>query len=152
MALATRPKPTTQHKKRQAQHHRHSKLYLKPYWPYLPMLTIMGIGVMASRSWSGGGIGGVNSSQIFNPRSAGSATAVAHIQALTGIQATWVVILLLIIAITALMLFVARDWYRLHRVINKGEAFIYKRPWLDLAMVFVFTAGFVLTRSGSLIR
>lgn len=52
MALATKPKKTTLHKKRRAQHHSHSKHYLKTYWPYLPMLTIVGVGLIINSLWS----------------------------------------------------------------------------------------------------
>ena len=52
MALATRPKKTTHTKKRRAQHHRHSKVYLKTYWPYLPMLMIVGFGIVINSIWS----------------------------------------------------------------------------------------------------
>jgi uncharacterized protein YkwD len=52
MALATRPKPKTHHKKRQALHHRHSKPYLKAYWPYLPMLCIVALGLAVNSVWS----------------------------------------------------------------------------------------------------
>jgi hypothetical protein len=52
MALATRPKPATHTKKRQAGHHRQSKHYLKAYWPYLPMLTIVVVGLMINGLWA----------------------------------------------------------------------------------------------------
>lgn len=55
MALATRPKPKVQHKKRRAGHHRQSKHYLKTYWPYLPMLLIVGVGLLINSAWSSGG-------------------------------------------------------------------------------------------------
>lgn len=48
MALATRPKPSVHHKKRQGTHHRHSKPYLKTYWPYIPMLLIVGLGMFVN--------------------------------------------------------------------------------------------------------
>lgn len=51
MALATRRKPSAHLKKRTAGHHRHSKHYLKPYWPYLPMLCILGIALFVNNSW-----------------------------------------------------------------------------------------------------
>lgn len=46
MSLTPRPKLKSYHKKRHAQHHSHSRGYLKTYWPYLPMLAIIlgGIG------------------------------------------------------------------------------------------------------------
>jgi len=53
MALATKSKrPTDHHKKRQALHHRHSKPYLKTYLPYLPMLMIIGVGLVINSIWS----------------------------------------------------------------------------------------------------
>lgn len=53
MALATKPKPSgTIHKKRTGQHHRHSKHYVKTYWPYLPLLAIVGLGLLVNSVWS----------------------------------------------------------------------------------------------------
>jgi hypothetical protein len=39
-----------------------------------------------------------------------------------------------------------------HRVVVKGERFINDHPLLDIAAVFVFTTGFLLTRTAGLIR
>lgn len=55
MALASKPKPSVQHRKRQAGHHRHSKDYLKTYWPYLPMLMTVAVGLMINSIWSAQG-------------------------------------------------------------------------------------------------
>jgi uncharacterized protein YkwD len=53
MALVTHAKkPATHQKKRQGGHHRHSKHYLKAYWPYLPMLLVVYIGFFVSNQWS----------------------------------------------------------------------------------------------------
>lgn len=53
MAIATRPKPRAAHqKKRQAQHHRQNKPYLKAYWPYLPLVAIVGVGFMVNSLWN----------------------------------------------------------------------------------------------------
>lgn len=49
-----KPKPTTtHHKKRVGAHQTHNKKFLKTYWPYLPMLLIVGVGLFASSLWSG---------------------------------------------------------------------------------------------------
>ncbi len=61
MALATRSRPKAHHRKRHAGHHRHSRHYLKPYWPYLPMLLIVGLGLLVNSVWSGAGVLGTNS-------------------------------------------------------------------------------------------
>lgn len=50
MALATRRRPTTHQKKRQAGHHKHNRPYLKAYWPYLPMAAIVALGLFVN-SW-----------------------------------------------------------------------------------------------------
>jgi hypothetical protein len=47
----------------------------------------------------------------------------------------------------ALTLFLVRHGKRFHKLIVKGEAFVVHHPFLDIAAVFVFTAGFVLTRT-----
>lgn len=52
----SRPKRTpTQHKKRAGAHHRKSKQYMKTYWPYLPMLLIVGLGLLVNTLWSSNG-------------------------------------------------------------------------------------------------
>lgn len=45
MSLTARPRSTSHSKKRQGGHHRHSKSYVKTYWPYLPMAAIISGGV-----------------------------------------------------------------------------------------------------------
>lgn len=54
MVLASHPKtrPTLHTKKRHGQHHKVSKHYSKTYWPYLPMLLIVGLGIVANALWS----------------------------------------------------------------------------------------------------
>lgn len=61
MALANRPKPNTHSRKRQAGHHRHSKDYLRSYWPYLPMLLIAGLGLVVNTAWSKSSVLGTKS-------------------------------------------------------------------------------------------
>lgn len=53
MTLVNKPRRTsTHHKKRGGQHHRHNEHYLKTYWPYLPMLLIVGMGLLVNSVWS----------------------------------------------------------------------------------------------------
>ena len=52
MTLVARPKPHgPTHKKRNGQHHRHNHSYVKTYWPYLPMLLIVGLGLVLNSAW-----------------------------------------------------------------------------------------------------
>jgi len=62
MSLATRPKRTTAaHKKRSGSHHRKSDSYLKTYWPYIPMLLIVGLGLVVNTIWSHSNVLGAQS-------------------------------------------------------------------------------------------
>ncbi len=63
MALSTKPKPKApaHAKKRQAGHHRASKHYVKSYWPYLPMLLVVALGVTVNGLWSSHGVLGASS-------------------------------------------------------------------------------------------
>ncbi len=51
--IKEKPKrPTVTHRKRVGSHHRHSHMYLKTYWPYLPVISILLLGFVAN-SWLG---------------------------------------------------------------------------------------------------
>ncbi len=54
MVLVSKPKrhakPTT--KQREGRHHKHSEPYVKTYWPYLPLLLIVVLGVALSNFWA----------------------------------------------------------------------------------------------------
>jgi hypothetical protein len=67
MTLAAKPKRNSaHHKKRQGQHHRHTDSYLKHYWPYLPMLLIVGLGFVVNSLWSNYGVLGASSNLSNN--------------------------------------------------------------------------------------
>lgn len=51
MALATKAKPHQKTKKRTGQHHRQTDHYLKHYWPYLPILAIVTVGMLVNMWW-----------------------------------------------------------------------------------------------------
>lgn len=303
MAIATRPKRTTSHKKRAGKHHKHNKPYLKAYWPYIPMLLIVGVGIMVNSVWSAGNVlgdksnlsssylleetnqdrnaehqsplslspqltaaaqakandmakrnywshnspdgqtpwsfittsgyqyqtagenlaygfsdassviaGWMNSpehrSNILNPsykhvgfgiasspnyQSSGpqtiivaeygqpveavanitftvpqtkqntpaavkgdkteiSARPVSRIAVLTGGNAKWSALLVSALAGAAFAIFLVRHGRRLHKLVIKGEVFIMQHPLLDIAIVLIFTTGFVLTRTTGIIR
>lgn len=133
MALATRPKPKVQHKKRQARHHRQSKIYMKTYWPYLPMLGIAGIGYLTDKYWPSG---------LADSASLGT----TRIETIAGGQNGWALSLIVIMAGLAFGIFLFQHWFRVHRMISRGEAFVVKHPWFDISLVAVFTVGVLLTR------
>lgn len=142
MALATRPKPNAHDRKRQAQHHTHGKSYLKTYWPYLPMFAIVTGGVLTNRA--------LYHEPLLSPDAGaaiGAPSATARIQSLVGSQANWIFLLALAITVAAFAYFIVSHWYRVHRVISKGEAYAIRHPWVETSIVLIFTVGFVLTRS-----
>ena len=138
MALATRPKPKSHHKKRQAQHHRHSKHYVKAYLPYLPMLAIVGMGVLVNKFWSDSNL----AVATVKP-----AVGTSRLGLVTGNSSVHLFYLVLAATFAAASVFVLLQWYRLKRVVNRGEKFIVEHPWFDLGLLFVVTAGVVLTRA-----
>ena len=53
MVLASKTKtPSIHHKKRNGQHHKPTKTYHKTYWPYLPLIAIVILGIAANSLWS----------------------------------------------------------------------------------------------------
>lgn len=138
MAIATRPKPKTYAKKRQAGHHRRSKIYMKPYSPYLPMLAIVGMGVLVNHAWS---------SSDSALASAGPALATTRLGLVTGNSSNGLFYGVLLATFLAFTVFMLLNWYRVKRVLNRGEAFMVHHPWFDIGLVFVITAGVVLTRA-----
>jgi hypothetical protein len=81
-----------------------------------------------------------------------SQTPETRVQALSGVQADWLPAIVLVVAGAALIWFAIRHTLAFHRVLIKGEHFINDHPLLDIAAVFIFTSGFVLTRTSGLIR
>jgi len=50
MTLVAPRKPPAHHKKSAGKHHRHSKTYHKPYWPYLPVIAVVVAGLIFNSS------------------------------------------------------------------------------------------------------
>src|SRR4051794_7365881 len=50
MTLVALRKPPAHHNKTIGKHHRHTKTYHKPYWPYLPLIAIVIAGVILGNS------------------------------------------------------------------------------------------------------
>src|SRR5579884_3926080 len=138
MALKTRPKPKSHFKKRQAGHHRQGKHYIKAYLPYLPMLAVVAMGALVNKAWndSNAAIGNIN-----------TATASTRLGLVTGNSSNSLFYLVLLITFAAFALFILLQWYRLKRVLNRGEKFVVDHPWFDIGLLFVVTAGIVLTRT-----
>jgi hypothetical protein len=56
MAIVSKAKKQPAHiRKLSGGHHRKSKSYSKPYWPYLPMLAVIGLGLLVNTLWANTG-------------------------------------------------------------------------------------------------
>jgi uncharacterized membrane protein YidH (DUF202 family) len=147
MALATRPKPNTHDRKRQAGHHHHGKSYLETYWPYLPMFAVVAGGALLNSALYRTSLATPKAGAVISGASTGSSS---RIQTLLGTQANWILFAVIIVTAITFTLFIVSHWYRLHRLMNKGEAYLISHPWLEISAVFIFTLGAVLTRGASL--
>jgi uncharacterized membrane protein YidH (DUF202 family) len=140
MALAAKRKPRVQHRKRVAQHHKQTPHYMKTYWPYLPAVGIVALGVLVNQwlyksdslAQAGASLAG-----LPNP---------TRIEAITGNTDGLALGLIIAMAGIAMGILLFQHWFRVQRTLNRGEAFIAKHPWLDLLLVVLITVGVVLTR------
>jgi hypothetical protein len=81
-----------------------------------------------------------------------AANKVARIQLLSGATASWSAFALSTIATVAVAIFFLRHGLLLRRVLVKGQAFVHKHPFLDIAVVAIATVAVVLSQSGGIIR
>jgi uncharacterized membrane protein len=146
MALATRPKPKIHHKKRQAEHHSHGKHYLKTYWPYLPMLAIVGVGALVNNLLYSSASLSRASATIY-----GNHVALSRVQSITGDNSSMVYLGALAITLLAFCYLLYTHYFRFHKVIIKGENYLIAHPYADISVITLCTIGFILTRGGSLI-
>lgn len=58
---AKQRRPAPHHKKRTGSHHRQNEKYLRHYWPYIPMLMIVGLGIVLNSLWASSGVLGAQS-------------------------------------------------------------------------------------------
>ena len=118
-------------KKRQAAHHHISKHYLKAYWPYLPILTILGFGFLISyylnvptHAQPGGSNVSFSSNSMLET----------------------------IIGGLALSIFLVRHGFAWRKVWVKSEDFAVKHPMLDIGLVSVATISALLVQASFTFR
>lgn len=158
MALAQKPRKTAATRKSQAEHHQHSKHYLKAYHPFLPIAGIVALGAVANSQLANTSLLGAH--QAYVPTTATpnlsaaieAAQPVSRIAVITGDTTGWVTLIVAVIAVLALATLLLRHSYRVHRALNRGEAFVVHHPLIDIVGALIVTAGFVLTRTSSVIR
>jgi len=129
MSLSSKTdKPTNYHQRKiKAQHHRHSKSYIKTYWPYIPIVGIIVLGAIVNHYWH------VNTT----PDSA----KLTNYSFFSVLESS--------LGILALSIFLLRHAFAWHKVFVKGEEFAAKHPLLDILLVAFATFSLVLAHSGA---
>lgn len=140
MTLVSKAKSTSHSKKRRGEHHRQTKLYLKPYWPYLPITAIILGGIEASQHLFKPGLINLASSQA-------SARPLTRIDSLFPTHSDKASLILLYLTILAVVLLGIIYWRRLRKLLVLGEVFVIEHPFFDIGLVFIAVGGIVLTRT-----
>ncbi len=123
MSLTTKPRTGVAHKKIKAGHHRVNKSYLKPYWPYLPIIAIIGMGFFVASIW-------------HTPIAANSTPSLTAFSFSTLLESS--------VGVGALAIFLLRHAFAWHKVFIRGEDFVSKHPMLDIILVTVSVIGLLL--------
>jgi len=126
MAL-TKNKTKTNHNltKIQAKHHKKTKHYVKVYWPYIPILSIIVIGLIINAH--------IRSSTNSHPFTLSSLSIAEVLESSVGI--------------VALCFFLLRHAFAWHKVFVKGEDFATKHPMIDIALVMIMMGGLILVHA-----
>ncbi len=112
MSLTVKSKPSSTHKiARSASHHKKNKHYLKTYWPYLPVLAILSLGIYLTLNW----------------RTNVPSQSLSSYSYYNYIESS--------LALAALAIFLLRHAFAWHKVFVKSESFVIKHPYLDIALV-----------------
>lgn len=130
MSLQNKHHPSKIEKKIKAHHHRHSKSYLKTYWPYIPVLVIIGTGLIIHYYW--------HPSPPSN-----TSYGLANYSYYDVLESS--------VGIIALTIFMLRHAFAWHKVLIKGEEFVVKHPYLDIILVTIATVGLLLKNNIAII-
>jgi uncharacterized protein YkwD len=93
-----------------------------------------------------------NTSQVKPATTELEAKPVSRVQLLSGGNASWSMLAVSAVFGAAVAIFVIRHSLQIHRAVSKGEEFVAHHPWFDIAVAVIATLGFLLTRTGGLIR
>ncbi len=125
MVSKIKPSSNINERKIKAQHHKHSKSYLKTYWPYIPIVSIISLGVIIHI--------------IYQRKTLSSNVNLTNYSFLSILEST--------LGLLALTIFLLRHAFAWHKVFVKGEEFATKHPYLDILLVTIATIGILLNHS-----
>jgi len=112
-------------RKIKAQHHKHSKSYLKTYWPYIPIIAIIGLGIVFHI--------------IFQRQTVSNSVNLTNYSFLSILESS--------LGLLALAIFLLRHAFAWHKVFVKGEEFVAKHPYLDILLVTIATVSLLLNHN-----
>lgn len=104
------------------------------------MIAIVGLGFLANTHWP-------DNLASLSTNLSMSAGDVTRIEAIVGSQDNWSLAIIIIMTAIAATILVAQHWFRVKRMLNRGEQFIVKHPFFDIVLVAICTLGVVLTRT-----
>jgi len=131
MSVQTKQRPSINEKKIKAHHHRHSKNYLKTYWPYIPILIIIGTGLTIHSYW-----------HLTTPMIS-STIKLDNYSFYSVLESS--------IGIIALAIFMLRHAFAWHKVFIKGENFVAIHPYLDILLVTIATLSLLINHNPAII-
>ena len=138
MVLSTQPhkRPSVHHKKRVGTHHKHSKDYLKTYWPYVPLfLGAAGLNVLLDHTMQNSSLATV-----------GSFSTVSRLELWANVSQS-ITMLVACVAFVCGSAWVLRHAGAWQRVLVRGEQFVVHNHKLDLVLAGIALSGFLLTRN-----
>jgi len=119
--VKNRPKNPSLKRKIQGSHHRQSHKYLKTYWPYIPILIIIG-GSILTVTYAPGSFSG--SSSLYN----------ARIEDLIGGNNATLLNLMYVALALLSAWYLVHHFKRLRKLITKGEAYLAKHYVMDILL------------------
>lgn len=132
--VKTRSKITANQKKMTAAHHRKTQHYLKPYWPYLPIILILGGALFANEllpaSFSNSPLTQLNNG--------------ARIDSVIGNHSSLLIIVLTVLLIFLVGLFLIRHIKILRNLIVHGEEILSRKLMLDIVLALVIAGLFIM--------
>jgi hypothetical protein len=122
---------------------------MNTYWPYIPMLAIVGLGIAAN--------GALDKSSLFSSSTAGfqaasaaigaqSALPLTRAQVLVGSGQSWIPLVIVGLGVVAGIWLAYSHFRRFRLAFQESERFINNHPVLDIVLMLTVTASAVLSR------
>ncbi|HEY1645394.1 MAG TPA: hypothetical protein VGF75_03325 [Candidatus Saccharimonadales bacterium] len=133
--VKTKHRAPVHHKKISGDHHHKNQRYLKTYWPYIPIVLILGGAFLA------------NDYLPSNQLSSGSTSAYStRVETLMGINSNVLLGLLYAVLVVLAAWYVFRHLKRIKSLAMEGEQYLARHYFLDIALGAIIGSLYVLVR------